>query len=105
MIDSRTHMPFDEIRQAAHVTASSLVKTKLSAYQEGRSSRHLDDVAGIIRVQGETFDLVELERVASRLGLLGEWRGLLKNNGAANSAELLRQTPAGWGRSTRWRWS
>lgn len=80
MIAERVYLPFDAIRQAAYVTADAVVIAKLRAYREGRSTRHLDDVASIIRIQGTGLDDDRLEVAAARLGLLGVWRALREEN-------------------------
>jgi hypothetical protein len=83
MIAERVYLPFDEIRQAAYITATSVVAAKLHAYYDSQSTRHLDDIASLIRVQGKDLDRDRITLVAVRLGLLGVWRALWdKNSGA-----------------------
>ena len=79
-IRERVYLPFDQIRQAAYVSAEALVITKLQAYAESESTRHLDDVASVVRIQGERLDNAQIDVSAARLGLLGAWRALWDDN-------------------------
>lgn len=83
MIAERMYMPFDEIRRAAYITATSVVAAKLRAYLDSNSTRHLDDIAGIIRVQGARLDSERLSQLAAQLGCFGVWRGLWSSNTTA----------------------
>jgi hypothetical protein len=80
MIADRTYLPFDEIRRAAYVTQTSVIIAKLRAYESSQSTRHLDDIASIIRLQGKKLDDKQLDITAARLGLLGVWRALWEQN-------------------------
>jgi hypothetical protein len=80
MIAGRTHLPFDEMRRAAYITPTSLVIAKLRAYKDSHSTRHLDDIASIVRLQGSKLDQERLDIVAVRSGLLGVWRALWEEN-------------------------
>lgn len=80
MIASRTYLPFDDIRRAAYVTPTSVISAKLRAYENGESTRHLDDIASIVRLQGNKLDTKQLDIIAARLGLLGVWRALWDQN-------------------------
>lgn len=72
---------FDEFRQAAYMPPESVILTKLQAYQEGSSTRHLDDVESILRVSGPQLDLAYVHREAARIGVFGTWRELLSRSG------------------------
>lgn len=52
----------------------AVILSKLRYFQIGGSERHLRDIALMLRVSGATVDRVELERWASRLGVVGEWQ-------------------------------
>ncbi len=80
MISERVYLPFDEMRRAAYVTPTSVVIAKLKAYENSQSTRHLDDIASIIRIQGKELDQSKLDIAAARLGLLGVWRALWQEN-------------------------
>ena len=80
MIAARQYEAFDEMRQAAYVSTSSLVVAKLRAYENTQSTRHLDDVAGLIRMRGKKLDVAQIEVAAANLGVLGVWRSLWDAN-------------------------
>jgi hypothetical protein len=79
-LENRVILPFDEMRQAAYVSAAGAIASKLHAFAQSRSTRHLDDIGSIIRVQGTRLDVGALDVVAARLGALGVWRGLWEEN-------------------------
>lgn len=76
LLEQRVHLPFDEMRQAAYLSAEGAIISKLNAFSESQSTRHLDDVRSIIRVQGDTLDAAAIDTMAARLGVLGVWRAL-----------------------------
>ncbi|MCA9973833.1 MAG: hypothetical protein KC425_26645 [Anaerolineales bacterium] len=78
MLAERVMLPFDEVRRAAYLPPTAVIIAKLRAYQEGASTRHLDDIASIVRVQGGKLDAAAIDVAAARLGLLGVWRALLE---------------------------
>jgi hypothetical protein len=80
MIPSRVYLPFDEIRRAAYITPTSVVIAKLRAYEDSQSTRHLEDIRSIVRLQGEKLDRKEIDIFAARLGLLGVWRAMWEQN-------------------------
>lgn len=80
MIAERQYEAFDEMRQAAYVSASSLVMAKLRAYENSQSTRHLDDIAGLIRIRGNQLAVARIEIAAANLGVLGVWRSLWEAN-------------------------
>lgn len=80
MMADRIYLPFDEIRRAAYVTQTSVVIAKLRAYENSQSTRHLDDIASIVRLQRKKLDTKQIDIVSARLGLLGVWRALWEQN-------------------------
>ena len=80
MIAERIYLPFDDLRRAAYITATAVIAAKLQAYVENGSTRHLDDIAGIVRVQGDRLDLRRLDQRASQLGCYGVWRQIWQLN-------------------------
>lgn len=86
MLVERIYIPFDEIRRAAYITATSVVAAKLRAYLDSGSTRHLDDIAGIVRVQSSRLDSERLSRLAAQLGCFGVWREVWSRNARPNSA-------------------
>lgn len=79
-LSERIRLPFDEMRDAAYVSADGTIVSKLVAYADSNSTRHLDDIGSIIRVKGNSLDAVYIETVAARLGVLGVWRRLWGEN-------------------------
>ena len=65
---------FDEFRQASYMPPESVILTKLRAHQDSGSTRHLDDIEGILRVSGPELDLAYVDREAARIGAFGTWR-------------------------------
>jgi hypothetical protein len=47
----------DEFRQASYMPPESVILTKLRAYQGSGSTRHMDDIEGILRVSGPELGL------------------------------------------------
>lgn len=80
MIAERVYLPFDEARRAAYITPAAVIIAKLRAYADSQSTRHLDDIASVIRVQGAKLDQARLDVAAARLGLIGRWRRLWQDN-------------------------
>jgi hypothetical protein len=80
MIANRTYLPFDEIRRAAYISPSAAIISKLRAYDDSQSTRHLDDIASIVPLQGKKLDREQLDMFAARQGLLGVWRALWEGN-------------------------
>jgi len=74
---------FDEFRQASYMPPESVILTKLRAHQDSGSTRHLDDIEGILRVSGPELDLAYVDREAARVGAFGTWRELLDESGLA----------------------
>ncbi len=81
MIKSGVTFPFDPIRKAKYVTANDLIKAKLIAFKDSGSTRHLDDIASIVRIQEKNLDYDNLELFAAQLGSLGAWRAILNRSG------------------------
>lgn len=80
LVAERVYLPFDEMRRAAYVTAEGVIGAKLQAYVESGSTRHLDDIAGIVRVQGNRLEVRRLDQRAAQLGCYGVWRGIWQVN-------------------------
>jgi hypothetical protein len=81
LIAERIYLPFDEMRRAAYITATGVIASKLQAFVENGSTRHLDDIAGIVRVQGNRLDVRRLDQRAAQLGCYGVWRGIWQASG------------------------
>ncbi len=50
-----------------------VILRKLEYYREGHSDKHLDDIAGMLRVSGESIDVDTIARIAGERGLTSEW--------------------------------
>ncbi|MCX4244013.1 nucleotidyl transferase AbiEii/AbiGii toxin family protein [Paraliomyxa miuraensis] len=50
-----------------------VIVRKLEYYREGRSAKHLQDIRGMLRSQGDRVDRAELESKVNQLGLQAEW--------------------------------
>ncbi|MEX1366673.1 MAG: hypothetical protein AB1Z98_26340 [Nannocystaceae bacterium] len=50
-----------------------VIVRKLEYYREGHSAKHLQDIRGMLRLQGERIDTVELQTRVTQLGLDAEW--------------------------------
>ena len=63
-------------------TAEDTILSKLEWARKGGSDRQLDDVAGIVAVQGSALDAGYIERWAAMLGVLDLWRAVSGRTGA-----------------------
>lgn len=80
MIADRTYLPFNEMRRAAYITPTAVITAKLRAYADSQSTRHIDDIASIVRLQGSKLEPKQLDIASARMGLLGVWRALWAEN-------------------------
>ncbi len=55
-----------------------IIVSKLEFYREGRSDKHLRDIAGIIKISGEELDLGYIASVTQGKGLRDIWEELLE---------------------------
>ncbi len=55
-------------------SAEDVIVKKLEFFREGGSDKHLRDIVGILKVQGNRIDHVYLTDWIGRLGLQAEWR-------------------------------
>ncbi|HPW18828.1 MAG TPA: hypothetical protein PLP83_10690 [Candidatus Aminicenantes bacterium] len=55
-----------------------IIVSKLEFYREGRSDKHLRDIAGIVKISGEELDLGYIASVTQEKGLREIWEELLK---------------------------
>ncbi len=74
--EHRQIKPFDEFRQAAYIPPESAILTKLRAYADSGSERHLRDIESILRVSGDVLDLAYIDQATIRMGLFEQWRKL-----------------------------
>lgn len=52
---------------------------KLKFYREGGSSRHLEDIAAMLRISSDRIDFTELESKLAAEGLAAEWERVAKS--------------------------
>jgi len=69
----RQRVPFTEQLDASVATPEDVIVSKLLFYAEGRSEKHLTDIAGILRVSAGRIDESYVESWVSRLGLEEFW--------------------------------
>ena len=60
-------------------TKEDLVVSKLEWAKLGESSRQIEDVAGILKVQGAALDRVYVEKWVKEMGLSAEWARALQS--------------------------
>jgi hypothetical protein len=58
---------------AVFASPEDVILKKLEYYRDGGSDKHLRDIAGILKISGETIDLAYIDEWASRLGLADLW--------------------------------
>lgn len=56
-----------------------VILNKLVYYREGRSEKHLRDIASMLMIQGAAIDRGYIASWSLRLGVLAEWEALLSN--------------------------
>lgn len=56
-----------------------VIVRKLEYYREGRSEKHLRDIAGMVRVSGDAIDQQAINEWTGRLGLAEEWERVLRD--------------------------
>lgn len=64
-----------------------VIVSKLLFYGEGRSDKHLRDIAGILRIQADRLDRAYIDRWASRLGVAEIWEAVQTRERAAPGDE------------------
>lgn len=81
--------PFDRLRYArrklmpvfpgvavSFASPEDVILKKLVYFKEGGSEKHLRDIGGILRVQGNALDRAYIEQWAQTLSVLPEWRAV-----------------------------
>jgi hypothetical protein len=69
----RQRVVFTERLESQSATPEDIILAKLLYFREGQSGKHLEDIAGMLRVRGDQLDRPYLEQWVARLGLGGEW--------------------------------
>jgi len=66
--------------QASFTSAEDLIVKKMEFFREGGSEKHLRDIAGILKISGESLDYDYVESWAENLGLETIWRTILRRS-------------------------
>jgi hypothetical protein len=67
--------------EASFVSPEDVILRKAEYYREGGSEKHLRDIAGVMKIQGQRLDRRYVEEWANRLGLADIWRMILERVG------------------------
>jgi hypothetical protein len=59
--------------QACFTSPEDAIIKKMDSYREGKSEKHLRDIAGVLKTSGEQIDRAYVERWAKELDLLDVW--------------------------------
>lgn len=70
----RRELPVLPDAAAWFASPEDVILKKMVYYQEGGSDKHLRDIAGVLRVQGDHFDREYIEQWAAELGVVEIWR-------------------------------
>lgn len=70
----RRRLPFTEQLDASVATPEDVIISKLLFYAQGRSDKHLADIAGVLRVSAGRLDEQYIEAWVARLGLQDAWQ-------------------------------
>lgn len=58
-----------------------MILKKLLFYREGRSDKHLRDIAGVIKISGEELDWADLDHWAELLAVADLWQAVQRHVG------------------------
>jgi hypothetical protein len=61
------------VSRDAALDAEDVILKKLEYYQEGGSEKHLRDIAGVLKIQGDKIDRQYVAEWAGRLGVAEVW--------------------------------
>ena len=70
----RQSVPFSADLDSASATPEDIIISKLTYYQMSPSSKHIDDIRGILAVSGNDLDHNYLREWVQRLGLTNAWQ-------------------------------
>ncbi len=71
--ERRRPVVFTEHIESQSATAEDIIVAKLMYFREGRSQKHLDDIAGMLRTMGDQLDHGYVDSWVARLDLAHEW--------------------------------
>ena len=63
--------------EACFTSAEDVIVQKMEFFREGGSEKHLRDIAGIVKITGDTLDRDYIENWADNMGLETIWRTIL----------------------------
>ena len=72
----RCMLSFDEVREAWYMPPESVILTKLRTFRDSGSTRHLEDVEGILPVSCAGVDRAYIAQEAAKMEMLPTWREL-----------------------------
>ena len=67
-------LPIGGASAATFASPEDVIVKKLQYYQEGGSEKHLRDIVGVLKVQGERINRAYLTEWVNRLNLVPEWQ-------------------------------
>jgi hypothetical protein len=86
-IARRRELPVLQGRTISFASPEDVILKKLLFFQEGGSEKHLRDIAGVLRVQGERIDRGYIHHWAGQLGVLQVWEQILNPPAAGSESE------------------
>ena len=72
-LDRGVRLPVGDDFEATFAAPEDLIIKKLEYFREGSSEKHLRDIVGVLKVQGDRIDQGYLSDWITRLGLSVEW--------------------------------
>jgi len=63
--------------EATFASPEDVILKKLEYYRQGKSEKHLRDIAGILKISGDRVHRTYIEEWADKLGVREIWEGLL----------------------------
>ncbi len=73
----RTSFEIEDGRPVWLATPEDVILKKLVYYREGGSEKHIRDILGVLKIQGNSIDFNYLSDWAAQLGLLDLWQDVL----------------------------
>lgn len=74
--ERRHRQPFLPGKEAYFARPEDVIIYKMIYFREGRSERHLRDIASMLRISGAEIDTQYVDEWAQRLGLTGIWEAV-----------------------------
>lgn len=77
---SRRLQPADDF-EATFAAPEDVILKKLEYYREGKSDKHLRDIAGVLKISGDELDMGYIDTWADRLGVREIWERVRSSSG------------------------